>query len=88
MHAKLQKINKKFLTTVSIFRKLEELMKHHVVIGRVKTESIADNHKVDSIDEANALRLKVYRKASIKFEYYIFISNKVFIFIQIFYLVN
>ncbi|XP_035232853.1 transforming growth factor-beta-induced protein ig-h3-like [Stegodyphus dumicola] len=42
--------------------KLEELMKHHVVIGRVKTESISDNQKVDSIDDENALRLKVYRK--------------------------
>lgn len=43
-------------------QKLEELMKHHIVVGRVKTESIADNHKVESIDEANPLRLKVYRK--------------------------
>ncbi|XP_015919526.2 transforming growth factor-beta-induced protein ig-h3-like [Parasteatoda tepidariorum] len=43
-------------------RKLEELMKHHVVIGRVKTESISDNQNVDSIDGRNALRLKVYRK--------------------------
>lgn len=39
-------------------------MKHHVVVGRVKTESIADNHKVESIDDANPLRLKVYRKVS------------------------
>ena len=39
-------------------------MKHHVVVGRIKTESIADNHKVESIDDANSLRLKVYRKVS------------------------
>ncbi|XP_054712252.1 transforming growth factor-beta-induced protein ig-h3-like [Uloborus diversus] len=43
-------------------RKLEELMKHHVVVGRVKTESISDDQKVESVDEANSLRLKVYRK--------------------------
>ncbi|GFT50127.1 periostin [Nephila pilipes] len=42
-------------------KKLEELMKHHVVVGRVKTESISDDQKVDSVDGQNALRLKVYR---------------------------
>ncbi|GFR26056.1 transforming growth factor-beta-induced protein ig-h3 [Trichonephila clavata] len=42
-------------------KKLEELMKHHVVVGRVKTESISDDQKVDSVDGENALRLKVYR---------------------------
>ncbi|KAG8184629.1 hypothetical protein JTE90_022677 [Oedothorax gibbosus] len=41
--------------------KLEELMKHHVVIGRVKTDTISDDQKVDSVDGQNALRLKVYR---------------------------
>ncbi|GIX78565.1 transforming growth factor-beta-induced protein ig-h3 [Caerostris extrusa] len=42
-------------------RKLEELMKHHVVVGRVKTESISDDQKMVSVDGQNALRLKVYR---------------------------
>ncbi|CAL1292127.1 unnamed protein product [Larinioides sclopetarius] len=42
-------------------RKLEELMKHHVVVGRVKTDTVSDDQKVESVDGQNSLRLKVYR---------------------------
>lgn len=39
-------------------------MKHHVVIGRVKTDTISDDQKVESVDGENDLRLKVYRNVS------------------------
>ncbi|GBM29480.1 hypothetical protein AVEN_214317-1, partial [Araneus ventricosus] len=50
---------------LSSCRKLEELMKHHVVVGRVKTDTVSDDQKVESVDGQNALRLKVYRNVSI-----------------------
>ncbi|GIY81606.1 transforming growth factor-beta-induced protein ig-h3 [Caerostris darwini] len=59
-------------------RKLEELMKHHVVVGRVKTESISDDQKMVSVDGQNALRLKVYRNVSTYFQHGISNSQNIF----------
>lgn len=42
--------------------KLKELMEHHIVHGKVKSESISDNMRVVTLNRQNSLRLKVYRK--------------------------
>ncbi|XP_023217812.1 transforming growth factor-beta-induced protein ig-h3-like isoform X2 [Centruroides sculpturatus] len=48
---------------MSDVEKARELINYHVVHGRHRSDNIADNQKVLTLDRQNHLRLKVYRKA-------------------------